>query len=293
MVTAAGPSPGGDNGTKDRSKGRARRVRRVFAVVVLGSAVTAAWFLFGGERAQQSSEDAARARLGSVAAPSSPATVAVSAPLTGGPRTGLYRYRGSGTEITSFPPLTEGQGPEMPATVRPGPDGCWALRIDLNTHHWQEWTYCTNAGELSERGVEVYSRRNFGGIDVENTSVFNCAPPAVILGAGDAPGVSHRRSCKGSGNMVPTETPVVGDTTVLGTETVDVGGRSVEAVHVRYEFSYSGGQTGTEKAEMWVLPTTGLPIRNERHLRLETSTPIGNVVYTEDGDFSLTTMDPV
>lgn len=251
------------------------------------------WFVFGGERAEQSSELEARERLESTVGGPSSTTAADAAPLTAGPPLGLYRYQGSGREVTTFPPLTEEQGPAMPATVTAGPDGCWVVRIDVNTHHWQEWTYCTQDGRVTERSSANFSRRNLGGANIDNTSTFTCDPPVVVLEATDAAGVTRPRSCTGTGSLIPEATTSAGTITVVGREQLDVGGTPVATTHVRYDLTYVGAQSGTETTDLWFDSATGMPVRNEHRIRVDTETPFGPITYTEDGRYTLQTPRPV
>ncbi len=292
MAETSQPAPpGGVDGEPPRG-GRRLWPRLVVAVAVVAIAGMV-WLLFGGERAQQSSEDEARQRLGSMPSPVIAGTTLAGDRLAGPPRAGLYRYRGTGVENTSFPPLTEGQGPQMPATVTIRADGCWAFRVDLNTHHWQEWIYCTADGELREVSTTVNAKRSFGGLNVENTSTFACDPPALLVALGDPPGASRPRSCVGKGSMVPDETPARGPATVIGYETAQVGGQAAKVIHLRYELAYSGGQKGAGTTDLLVLASTGLPVHSTSHLKIDTATPIGNVTYAEDSEFTIETLDPV
>ncbi len=250
------------------------------------------WFTFGGQRAQESSENDARQRLVPATGPAV-TTDAAGAPLMAPPVAGLYRYQGSGHEQTSFPPLAEDQGPAMPATVTLNDDGCWVLQIDYNTHHWQRWTYCTANGELRETHGATFSRRDIGGTNIDNTSEFVCEPPALVLTAADQAGSSRPRSCTGKGSLIPTVTTAAGTMTVVGTEAIDVGGTSVPAVHVRNDLTYSGGQSGTETSDTWFAAATGLPVRNEHHIKVNTDTPFGSISYTEDAQYVLQTASPV
>ncbi len=279
---------------------RHRRLRTAIIAVAAAVALVGAWLVFGGERAQQSSEDDARRRL--AAAPTTAVTGNGSVPTSGPqapsrfsaqPAPGLYRFGGSGREVTSFPPLTEQQGPDMPATVTASTTpGCWVFRIDYNTHHWQDWTYCTGDGTLREERGSTFARRTFGTLDVDNTSTFRCDPVATLATATDGVGATHPRSCSGSGTLVPAVTTVTGTMTLVGEEPIAVGGREVPTVHVRYDFTYGGGQTGSERNDLWFETRTGLPVRNDRSIRVDTETPFGKVTYTEDADFLLRSTDP-
>ena len=53
-----------------------------------------------------------------------------------------------------------------------------------------------------------------------------------------------------------------------------------------------GGQSGTERSEVWFAADTGLPLRNERKIDVATGTVIGDVRYTEDASFEATSLSP-
>ena len=249
-------------------------------VVVL--AALAGWVLFGGERAHESSESAARERL-----------ERGSGIPGAGPARGLYRYEGSGTERTSFPPLTEHQGRRMPATVTSGPPGCWVLRVDFNTHHYQQWTYCSADGGVIERGGETFSRRTIATRHLDNVTTMTCDPPAVLFDAARRPGSVHTRRCTGSGTLVKGRMTATGTERVIGEESVRVGGQRVQAVHVRYTGTFSGAQSGTERTDNWFSTADGLLLRNEHRIEVVTDSPVGDITYREDARFWLTTLRPV
>ena len=57
--------------------------------------------------------------------------------LPGGrPPEGVYLYEGEGESTLSFPPLTQEDGQEIPATVTHQPRGCWTTRVEFNDEHW-------------------------------------------------------------------------------------------------------------------------------------------------------------
>jgi hypothetical protein len=54
----------------------------------------------------------------------------------------------------------------------------------------------------------------------------------------------------------------------------------------------TGDQRGTERTDAWFAADTGLPLRNERSVEASTSSVIGDVTYTEEAGFHLTSMTP-
>jgi hypothetical protein len=298
-MTTTNADPAGrvtvDAGPRDEARPAKRPVGRraltIAGIVVVVLVLAALWFVYGGERARQSSEEQARQRV--TDSSSAPTTAVSETAFSSTPQPGLYRYQGSGRENTTFPPLVEEQGPSMPATVNLAEDGCWQFQIDYNTHHWQSWTYCARHGELTEQKNETFARRNLGGANIDNTSVFACEPPVLILRATDPPGTTHDRSCVGHGTLVPAETTAAGTVTVIGPEQLVVGGETVATVHVRYDLTYRGGQSGSETTDLWFASSTGMPMKNEHHILVDTDTPFGKITYTEDAQFAPLTLSPV
>jgi hypothetical protein len=281
-----------DDDTEPEPRPRRRRMLIVAGGVLVVLALVTAWLLFGGEQAQQSSEEQARQRLGDRSAASSASRPVDAAPLTLAPPTGLYRYRGTGHEETSMPPLSAEQGPQMPATVTHDDDGCWVLQIDFNTHHWQKWTFCTADGELIERDYSTFTRRVLGTASIDNLSEFDCEPEVVVLRVDDTPGLTRTRSCAGSSEVIPTETVTAGSITVEGREPIEIGGQSVPAVHLRYDLTHKGAQNGTQTVELWLAADTGLVLRLEQQLELTSESPIGTVDYREQSELQLESITP-
>lgn len=275
-----------------RGRGRARRaaliVSGVFVVMVAAGLV----MVFGGERPLPRSGDEAldRFRGEPTTAPASGAASGRGAPVA--PAAGVYAYRGSGSESTSLPPLVEQEGPEMPATVVAGADGCWTFRIDYNTHHWQQWDLCPGDDGWVNTGGETFARRDFVTFQVDNLSTFSCPEPPPFLLRRAAAGTAVPGSCSGTNSVVPGETTVAGSTTVIAEETLVIGGAEVRARHVLIDHTVSGAQRGSSVAHWWFDADTGLPLRNERSVRIETDTPFGSISYTEDASFELSDLAP-
>jgi hypothetical protein len=266
------------------------RVRRYVLIasglLVVVLAGTVVWFLVATKEPRAVTIDEARQR-------SSHATVSTApAGQFGPPRAGVYVYRGTGTEKTSFPPLTERQGPTMPATVTAAGDGCWRFRIDLNTHHWQDWRFCADTSGVTSTGGRTFSRREYPGLNLDNVSTFTCEAGEVWLWAGMRPGSSVTNSSSGSGTAVGGTTTAFGRTTYLGDVEVHVGGRTVRARHLRYARTLRGAQVGTERADWWVDPWTMLPLRQEHHVDVRTKVGSLNIRYTESSRFELTAAEP-
>jgi hypothetical protein len=206
------------------------------------------------------------------------------------PPQGVYLYEGGGTDRLDKPPKEQAQGPSMPGTVTHEANGCWTFRIDYSTNHWQLWEYCPVDGGLDEAGGSSFQRWNFGALINETTSTFACDSPTVR--ADQQPGDEWTQSCTGTSSGVDGVTLSSGPYRYVGTETLTIGGESVRAHRYHRERTTSGNQVGSESTEAWFSAETGMPLRNERHLEATSDTVIGEVNYTEDGEFELTSLEP-
>lgn len=207
------------------------------------------------------------------------------------PPQGVYVYEGDGTDRLDKPPMSQAQGPTMPASVTHEDDGCWTFRIDYSTNHWQTWRYCPRDGGLDEAGGQTFQRWDFGAFANESTSTFECDDSPTIR-ADQQPGDEWTQSCAGSTTAVEGTTLSEGPYRFVGTETLDIGGEQVRAHRYHRDRTNSGNQDGSESTDAWFSADTGMPLRNVRRLEAVSDTLIGKVRYTEDGEFQLTSLVP-
>ncbi len=274
----------------------------VVVAVLLGGAVLA-WRGRDQPVAQSTDQAVERFRSGTTTAASTPPAADVA---TGArPDPGVYAATGGGREFVGFSPLDEPFGPSVPVTVTALDDRCWALRADLNTHHWRSWTFCSGTEGVTElQGVSA-TLRTFPGIDFGTTSTFVCDPPAPVLGAavpphptGTGPVGSGRTETGPATRCVGTSDHLGGTTVdevraeVVGDERICAGGTDVDTVHVRLDGSMTGAQAGTEVVEVWFVRRTGLPVRVSFDTSVDTQTPFGLIHYRDLGSFAVTSLDP-
>jgi len=208
------------------------------------------------------------------------------------PAFGVYSYEGSGTEKLSLLSTAQGWGPRIPATVSAAAGGCWTSKVEYSTNHWQEWTYCPNGDVLEEAGGRSSQTFDFVAFEVGDLVVFTCSPRNEIVRVEAEPGDSFEQSCDGASDERGTHVTSAGTTTFVGTGTVRVDGDDVEAYHYRSELTLSGDQTGTEQFDTWYALRDGLPLMTTREVRVSSASPIGDVVYTEHGRFTLASLEP-
>lgn len=208
------------------------------------------------------------------------------------PAGGVYVYQGSGTEQLSL--LSTGQtwGPRLPGTVTRGDDGCWTFRIDYSTNHRQWTDYCPRGRVLEEDGGRTFQSFDFVVSTIEDRNVFVCDPPGEAIRVDADSGSSWSQSCVGRSEGQGTQVTSSGTNTFVGIETVEVAGARVRAYRYRSDRTLSGDQTGTETSETWFRVPDGLPLRATRDVHVESPSPIGTVTYTEQGTYTLTSLEP-
>ena len=224
-------------------------------------------------------------------------TLPANPPVTGvrypSPPAGVYELQGRGSEHISFPPNSQQDGSVMPATVTHEPDGCWLWRVDYNVAHSEEYQFCPRAVQLVLGGSGNTQTWDFGLAKVKNVAQFTCEPPATVLSADPRPGETYVRVCTGTSTAMQGQTTTTTTTRIVGTGDIVIGGVKRVAVHQVQQTSITGVQTGSETAEWWQAATTGLPLRMERHIKLESSSPLGGTItYTEDGSWQMATLQP-
>jgi hypothetical protein len=207
------------------------------------------------------------------------------------PAEGVYQYTGSGSESLSSPPKSQDEGPSIPGTVTHLGHDCWKLRLDYSSNHWREWTFCVRGDALTEVANRVNQRWDFVVSKIENRTVMTCAPPSVILVPDPVPGTTWPASCSGTNSQISGTTVSSGTHRFVGREPVAVGDETVDAFHFRDERTVSGAQTGTETFDFW-LAADGLPVQGRQRIQVDSDSPIGQVTYTQEGEFSLVRRSP-
>jgi hypothetical protein len=254
----------------------------VVIVVTAGAIAFGAMWLHRG--AEEASVDRAVAEARKHSAPADAAFLQ--------PATGVYVYEGTGTEHLSLLATGQAWGQRLPGLVERAVHGCWAFKIEYNTHHWQSTTFCPHVGALEEVADSTSQRFDFVVTTAEDLTVFVCDPPAKVIRVAAKPGSAWRHSCVGHSRQQGTKVISAGTTTFVGPAAVDVSGTSVPAARYRSDRVLSGDQTGEEHTETWYRISDGLPLKSTREVRVDSSSPIGAVTYTERGSYTLTSLVP-
>lgn len=208
------------------------------------------------------------------------------------PATGVYTYEATGTESLSVLGLEQQWGPTMPATVTRQGDDCWTLRIDFSDQHWSENRYCPADEVLKGPGGRSYQGFDLGATVVGEVSVFTCDPESEVIRVEADPDDSWPASCDGASEGGTTSVTSAGTNTFVGIEELTIGGETIAAFHYREDRDLTGSQTGLGTTDNWYSVTDGMLLRSRRTNTVTSPSPIGDVVYEESGEFTLSSLEP-
>ena len=208
------------------------------------------------------------------------------------PAAGVYRTTGRGTERISKPPNSQTDGPIMPVGVTYLADGCWRWRIDYNTASWHEYDFCPQGGQLLLVAQSNYQSWDLGLTSITNLAHYMCNPPSPIVVQAPARGQKFAQRCTGTNTAVPGSSVAAGTVTVVGVQTLRIGGTPVRAVEMTRHQTISGAQHGILDESWWFATSSGLPLKSVRTYRLVTSSVIGDITYNESGSWQLDSLTP-
>jgi hypothetical protein len=273
------------SGTEPVGEPPRRRGRKVLTVVLAALAVVllagVAWFVFGRDQAREidTTEALDEFRAANVG----------SGEGDGRPTAGVYPATVTGVESIGLPGFDEELGPNAPVTVTHGEAGCFTYRADFNSHHWRSWTFCPSASAtFALVASDSWTERSAPGLEIASLATVECQSPADVLWAGAAVGDTRSGACTSSNDVDEGVADDAVRVDVLGTDTLTVGDREVDVVHVRTTETFSGSLTGTEVDEWWLDAATSLPLR----LVIDARLLGGQSDYTETADLQLTSLTP-
>lgn len=208
------------------------------------------------------------------------------------PAQGVYVLKGEGSEQIVFPPNSQRDGSTMPATVTYVSKGCWRWRVDYNIAHWEAYNFCPNATDLLE-GVEVnWQSWDYGTIKVTNLEQVVCVKQAVVLPSRPKAGQTFKWPCTGTNTSVSGTTVQRIVVHIIGAQDLRIGRTKVATVHEVQDVTLSGVQHGTVTENWWFSATSGLPVRMNRKITINSSSPLGAVTYHEKGSWQMTSVHP-
>jgi hypothetical protein len=202
------------------------------------------------------------------------------------PEAGTYRYTGEGRENVSALGGSEHVFPAKIATVvaLDAQDDCaWTLNVVYIKQHIEERSFCTTKAGMSDTGFE----RRIEFFNQTEVKKFACDDDAMRLQAGAAAGATSKFTCREGSDATSAYVA-----TVIGPETLTVGGAKVETTHVRVASKQTGDTNGGDVQDLWYLPT-GLPARFSGTLDVTTKSVIGETKFHEQYRYDLTSLVPV
>ena len=194
---------------------------------------------------------------------------------------GVYLYATSGGESVDalggakhrYPATTSLTAVGVPCGVK--------LRWDALQGRTATWTLCATSRGTELRSEDVV-HRFFGQTDDTN---YECSG-TILLPASEAVGSTSPLHCRSR------QAGQAGVARVVGRETITVGGRRLNTVHVRTKAEIAGGDNGDETVDWWLDAASGLPVRIAMTSRTSRKTVIGRVHYAEDVQLRLVSTTP-
>ncbi len=208
------------------------------------------------------------------------------------PAAGVYGSVASGTASISFPATSQKYGNVVPVTVTHTGANCWSTSVDFNSAYQQRWDYCFDAGYLVENGNYTSTRWDFGVTSITNRSSFICQPPGRIMKASEDQSEDSTYTCLGTSDSIDGTTTSEVRFTFIGHEALDIDSVAVPTIHYQENDTLTGAQRGSTSTDYWYSVNDLLLVRMERHLELRTDSPIGDITYTEDGQWKLSSILP-
>jgi len=196
------------------------------------------------------------------------------------PAPGVYTYRTRGGEGLSLMGVQR-SFPDSTSMIVTG-DQCATVSWVPITQHTESTTLCAGpAGSLSASGV--VTEESIAG--TSTTSKLRCPSTAYVIPPHLRRGQVWQAKC----SMDNPAEPVSLHGRVVGPATLMVGGHGVDTVHTRVTFIYtSGGLRGSSPTDYWVIPSSGLIVRERESVRVTQ----GGVHYSEDMDTTLGRLSP-
>jgi hypothetical protein len=198
------------------------------------------------------------------------------------PEHGVYVYDTTGFETTDA--LTGGRH-DYPAqtTITVQDAGCGSVqRWQPLDQRWDETESCKVDGGYAMRRFEMYHEFFSQG----SRELLVCDPDAITRPRSPRSGQSWTFHCHSS------RTSVTATASVVGFESLTVGGRTVPTVHLRFDSTGVGADRGTRKLERWIDQATGLIVRSIGRVDGESDMAGGTYHYHEESRLDLTSTTP-
>jgi hypothetical protein len=198
------------------------------------------------------------------------------------PPAGVYRYRTSGSEhlsvggiSRSFPTVTE---------MIVNDSNCATFKWAPFNEHIEGLVECRLGGQGFAM-TSALSDEKIAGIHTAET--IDCPPGAYFVPPDPTTGQEWHSMCHSSGERVAYFGQVIGGSSI------DIGGRTVPALHTRVTLSFSGSKSGWSPTDYWISMQNGLILRQRETVDVaQRSSPLGSVRYTEQMAIALVSVTP-
>lgn len=200
------------------------------------------------------------------------------------PEAGTYSYTGSGKETIDALGGSEHVFPTTIAVVitLDAKDDCrWTSNVIYAKQHVEERTYCTDDMGVLDLGF-VRKIEFFNQLE---TKEYTCKD-ARRLDVDATEGAKSEWRCE-NGTQATSDYA----STLLGMETLTVGGEQVDTWHSRVTSKQAGETVGGDISEFWVAET-GLLVRFSADLKVTTASVLGTTKFQEKLDYTLTSLVP-
>jgi hypothetical protein len=195
------------------------------------------------------------------------------------PAPGVYTYRTTGGEGLSLMGVTRAFPTSTSMIVTEG--RCATVSWVPIMEHTEATIVCTGAdGALTV--PRLVTTESIASTDT--TSTIECPSTAYLLPPAARTGVRWSTTC--SLQSPAEKVGLHGE--VLGRSTLAVGGTTVTVEHTRFVLAFSGSESGTNPTDFWVVPSTGLIVREKE----EVGVTSGGVRYSEDMEATLAGLVP-
>jgi hypothetical protein len=196
------------------------------------------------------------------------------------PVEGVYVYATKGWEETD---ALAGQRHDYPSetsmTIRKG--GCgWTARWQPLRERWENSEFCETPQGAKMKSYTMYHEFFRRG----QREDFAC--DGYVHKKGDRAGDTWTFGCKSERSTATSKV------TVVGFETIDVGGRPIKTIHIRYDITAKGANRGTLTQDRWLADSPRLMVRLIQKADLVTDSPFGPVGYKESFRIDLKSAEP-
>jgi hypothetical protein len=230
--------------------------------------------------AARSGAPASRPAASGPAAPGSSAPGTLSRDL----EEGVYVYATEGYEETD---ALSGARHDYPSrttmTVSRTGSSCYVWRWQPLDERWDESEACRRSSGIVLQRFSMYHEFFRRGIREDLT----CGADSVVMSSEPKVGRRWTFTCRSD------DTTIESKVSVVGFETLEIGGRSVRAVRMRYDTKMTGDNSGTHVQERWLADESGLLLRMTTDVNARVETPVGGSAnYVERYRIDLTSTTP-